>query len=555
MSASNGVVADPIHDYVRFTAIEKLVLDQPVLQRLRSIAQNGLSDRVFPSVRTTRFEHSLGAMHLASSYFGWSLANSHDTVRDQLVAGLVEVATSAASSGAGAADIPGKSDFFDDRQVLIGIGLLRGKIVVDQEPWIALVEQALRLAALLHDIGHLPFSHDFEYALKLWKRRSQGDAIERCPTLFAPGPKAIHERVGDGVAASMIQVLRNLEPPGHSVPVLETIFTLARRILDAPTAYASTNQAEATLIWLHRLIAGEIDVDRSDYLLRDGRAHGFDFVTFDVRRLFEHMTVIDRRAQPIDGTYQFEVAVLDHARSAVESLLLSRYRLYQFGIRHHKVAQLGAALQHCIADWLGTPDDSMSSFLDMVEALAKGPSSGELASSETLFAFAAMDDTWLASQLRQRSAADPADPWLDLVCWRSAGAQRGGAASGRVRSVWKRPDSESARSLRELNEKVERFVQDAGKWQTFLNEMRDKGTIVVVQPFTPFEREAASDDAVLCYVRRDGTDPVPINLRSPLVDAMNEAWKADTRVQVFTIDDKLDGESFRQQLVEAMKHD
>ncbi|HSF49813.1 MAG TPA: HD domain-containing protein, partial [Nitrososphaeraceae archaeon] len=104
-----GEITDPIHRYIRFTELEREIIDTPVFQRLRKIRQLAGAHLVYPSAQHTRFEHSLGTMHLAG------------------LAGLT----------------------------LLDKGYIEKK---DQL-------EGLRLAALLHDIGHGPFSHLFEEVL------------------------------------------------------------------------------------------------------------------------------------------------------------------------------------------------------------------------------------------------------------------------------------------------------------------------------------------------------------------------------------------------------
>ena len=62
------VIKDPVHGYIRIAAHERIVVDHPITQRLRRITQTGLAEFVFPEERTSRFAHSLGAMHLASRF-------------------------------------------------------------------------------------------------------------------------------------------------------------------------------------------------------------------------------------------------------------------------------------------------------------------------------------------------------------------------------------------------------------------------------------------------------------------------------------------------------
>ena len=77
-----GRIADPVHGYVDFTGIERAILDHPVSQRLRHILQNGLAYLVFPEAVTSRFSHSLGAMHLASGFLAAALRNASPADED-----------------------------------------------------------------------------------------------------------------------------------------------------------------------------------------------------------------------------------------------------------------------------------------------------------------------------------------------------------------------------------------------------------------------------------------------------------------------------------------
>lgn len=105
-----GEIADPIHKFIRFTDLERKIIDSSVFQRLRRIKQLAGAHLVYPAAQHSRFEHSLGTMHVAG------LAGEH----------------------------------------LFSIG------AIDKESI-----QELRAASLLHDIGHGPFSHLFEEVLKV----------------------------------------------------------------------------------------------------------------------------------------------------------------------------------------------------------------------------------------------------------------------------------------------------------------------------------------------------------------------------------------------------
>src|SRR5579863_6499469 len=70
------VIKDPVHGYLDVAAHERIVIDHPITQRLRRITQTGLAELVYPEARTSRFIHSLGAMHLASRFVISALENA-----------------------------------------------------------------------------------------------------------------------------------------------------------------------------------------------------------------------------------------------------------------------------------------------------------------------------------------------------------------------------------------------------------------------------------------------------------------------------------------------
>ncbi len=107
----------PIHGFIGLNEFERRIVDHPVFQRLRRIRQLAWTDHVYPSAMHTRFEHSLGVMHVASKLYDAIVANSSEILQSTF--GYTET------------------------------GLLRDR-------------QKVRLAGLLHDIGHSPFSHGSE---------------------------------------------------------------------------------------------------------------------------------------------------------------------------------------------------------------------------------------------------------------------------------------------------------------------------------------------------------------------------------------------------------
>ena len=108
-------ITDPIHDFIRLTETERQIIDTSVFQRLRRIKQLSGAHLTYPGAQHTRFEHSLGVMHIAS---------------------------------------------------MAGVSLQSKGMMTNNDL------KNLRLAALLHDIGHGPFSHLFEEVLQRKKKKS-----------------------------------------------------------------------------------------------------------------------------------------------------------------------------------------------------------------------------------------------------------------------------------------------------------------------------------------------------------------------------------------------
>jgi HD superfamily phosphohydrolase len=107
----------PIHGFIELNEWERDIINQPAFQRLRRIRQLGLTDYVYPGAMHTRFEHSLGVMHVATRMYDSIVARSAEVLKAEL-------------------------GYNDD-------GLRRDRMIV-------------RLAALLHDVGHAPLSHAAE---------------------------------------------------------------------------------------------------------------------------------------------------------------------------------------------------------------------------------------------------------------------------------------------------------------------------------------------------------------------------------------------------------
>ena len=231
------VIRDPLWDNIRLDPAAVRALDTPTVQRLRYIRQVGHTFLVYPGATHSRFEHALGAYHLTR------LA----------LAALEEL----------------------------------GEIAPATEAHCL----AVRMAALLHDIGHYPFSHALEEA--------------GFPS---------HEALG---AAKLSQ--------GE---LGDCLVSIGGR--DFPTAVGELISGVSPSP-LQGLISGSIDLDKVDYLSRDARMCGVPYGTVDVDRLLSSLTLVEVESG------RFEVGVQEKGVSALESLLFAKYQMYRNVYWHHAV--------------------------------------------------------------------------------------------------------------------------------------------------------------------------------------------------------------------------
>ena len=220
-------IRDPIHVFVRLESKERNILDSKPFQRLRYIHQLALTYLVYPGATHKRFEHSLGVMELASKVY--DIITDPDNIVDDSVRNVVP---------------PKVSD--------------------EYQYW----RRVLRVAALCHDIGHLPFSHAAEIDLL-----PDGWSHERLTM----------ELINNSEIKEMLESLIPALNPEH-----------VAKIAVGPEKYRESdfNVWEAIL---SEIIAGDaFGVDRMDYLLRDSYHIGVAYGKFDHHRLIDTLRILPR---------------------------------------------------------------------------------------------------------------------------------------------------------------------------------------------------------------------------------------------------------------------
>lgn len=229
-------VRDPLWGSIAVDPVAARLLDTPPVQRLRYVRQLGLAHLVYPGATHSRFEHALGAYHLVRR----ALANLRE-------------------SGSLAAVAP-------------------------DEPAV------VAAAALLHDVGHYPFSHALE-------------------EIGAPHHEGLAEPlVTDGPVADILRA-----DIGGDAP---------RRVFDLIAGRSASP--------LQGLISGSFDLDKIDYLQRDARMCGVPYGELDEDRLIQAMLVL---RDPTSAARS--VGIHEKGLSAVETLLFAKYQMYRNVYWHH----------------------------------------------------------------------------------------------------------------------------------------------------------------------------------------------------------------------------
>jgi uncharacterized protein len=285
MSDKNIEIRCPIHGFIQLNEWERRIIDHPVFQRLRRIRQLAWTDMVYPGAMHTRFEHSLGVMHVASLLYDSILRNSGDVLREH----------------------------FSYQE----IGFQRDR-------------QKVRLAALLHDVGHSPFSHAAE---TLFPERTQAEA----QSVLFEGAKDVIAISPPSVAVKKSKCFEHEEYSAALIrgPLREVIdgdqFNKRNYGISADDVAAILEggvEAGPALFW-RDLLTNQLDADRMDYLLRDSHHIGVTYGKYDLPRLVA--TISAYRDQKAGGQEQDvpRIGISSGGWNAAESLIMARYSMFK----------------------------------------------------------------------------------------------------------------------------------------------------------------------------------------------------------------------------------
>jgi HD superfamily phosphohydrolase len=312
------ILRDPVWNNIRVDELTLNLVDTEVFQRLRYVRQLGWTYLVYPGATHSRFEHALGTHHLSR----------------RTLALLCEAEDAASIS--------------EEEQTIV------------------------RSAALLHDVGHYPFSHALEEIGAL-----HHEAVAR-------------PLITEGSVASLLASRLGKDAPGK-------VFDLIRGHSESP---------------LQGLISGSLDLDKIEYLKRDAFMCGVPYGEIDVDRLTNSLVLVD---DPETG--RRAIGVREKALSALESLLFAKYQMYRNVYWHHAVRSATAMYKRLV-------EDAVHAGVVGVESLARYTDEGLMHRLESA------GPTQLLVALKERRLYKRAAEWpaaeldADKVEWMATDRQR-----------------------------------------------------------------------------------------------------------------------------------
>ena len=263
---------------------------------------------------------------------------------------------------------------------------------------------------------------------------------------------------------------------------------------------------------------GEIDVDRADYLLRDGQALGLDFAQYDLDRLVANLVLVRT------SNRGYTTAVKEPGLAALESYCITRSRSHQVFVRHHKVSQVGTALRYSCAQFMDTA--AATPLLNFLAKLKQMTSDQDRI--DALAQYAILDDSWAFQALRklQRDAKDP----LLSAC---LGVALDRARS--LRSIWKRKGDLNPEQNGLLDKYFKEFTSpETGtlRLQEARKRLRERGVLLALFQFKPYVVDRATKQSVMLIQSR-GSNLVPASDLSPLIRHLQNLWDEDIHLYAF----------------------
>lgn len=326
---SSKMIMDSIHGAIRLYEHEVYVIDHPLFQRLRHVIQNDVLHLTFMGSTHTRFSHSIGALHVASSMFKQIIMNKvifQEAICDQF------------------------------------------QLSSKQNNAIAYLEKCLRLAVLLHDTGHGAFSHQTEKSQvvrailgekgcfeKLWEGKDISSIYPVTPTelhhehySIRSAYEILHDIEIEQAGIFAMDVLGIMETTAGITS--EKFNSASEEVWSLFTKATTTKSGDAidkprnVLNVLRCILSGEFDADKADYLLRDSMHTGANLGKFDLDSLINSLG-----ASWIPDDDALRMTINKKGIGALEDVIFCRFQMYSY-VYNHKTTNGVELLLHLAVD-------------------------------------------------------------------------------------------------------------------------------------------------------------------------------------------------------------
>lgn len=252
-------IRDIVYGFIRLDEQEWEIINSPIYQRLRRIKQLSLTDMVYPGAMHTRLEHSVGVAQMATDIYDSIV--SKDRART----------------------------------------LLNSQYHLN-EGGFARYRKIIRLAALLHDVGHTPFSHTGEDLMQIKDTKTN--------------KRYNHEEYSIAIIKKYFKDIIEEHP-------INANYQIRVEEVTALLGDSTKSSFQGILLLFKGIISGQLDADRADYLLRDSIHIGVNYGLYDKNRLINCIDI-----GQIHDTDDLVLAVQDGGWHIAESLVLARYQMF-----------------------------------------------------------------------------------------------------------------------------------------------------------------------------------------------------------------------------------